>query len=188
MSIAKNTESFLAGQLIAGTKKHFSNTSSLAFGNATYTPTQVESLLQSLVDLRTGVDALRAATRAKVVAEEAQAPPLRSQMAAYVVFVRATFGDSPDVLGDFGLKPKKAKASPTIQQKATAAARRAATRKARNTLGKNQKKDVKGTVTTIVASTPPAGSPSPSAPSAPTPVASAPAPGPIAPGPTPHAT
>ncbi len=55
-------------------------------------------------------------------------------------------------------------------------------------VGPSQKKDVKGTVTTIVASTPPAGSPSPSGPSAPTPVATAPAPGPIAPGPTPHAT
>jgi hypothetical protein len=188
MSIAKNTESVLAGQLIAGAKKHFSSASSLAFGNGTFTPAQVESSLQSLVDLRTAVDALRAATQAKVAAEEAQAPPLRSQMAAFVVFVRATFGNSPDVLADFGLKPKKAKAPLTLEQKATAAARRAATRKARHTLGKTQKKDVKGTVTTIVASTPSAGSSSPTVGNASPPVASATVPGTSAVGATAHGT
>ena len=45
-------------------------------------------------------------------------------MAAFVAFVKATFGNSPDVLADFGLKPKKATTPLTVEQKAAAAAKR----------------------------------------------------------------
>jgi hypothetical protein len=79
-----------------------------------------------------------------------QGPPLRSRMAAFVAFVKASFGPTPDVLADFGLKPKKAPTPLTIEQKAAAAAKRAATRAARRTMGAKQKKAVKGTITTIV--------------------------------------
>ena len=63
----------LAKQLIAGTQKHFSTVSSLTFGNGTFTPAQVEASLQTLIDLRTAVDDAKAATKAKIVAEAAQA-------------------------------------------------------------------------------------------------------------------
>ena len=46
MPRGKDTSAFLAKQLIAGTKKHFSSTASLMFGGTTSTPAQVESLLQ----------------------------------------------------------------------------------------------------------------------------------------------
>ena len=169
MDKGKNKETVLAQQLSAGIKKHFSAASTLAFGNGTFTPAQIEASLQALIDLRTAVEDARAATKAKVAAENAQGAPLRSQMAALVAFVRATFGNTPDVLADFGLLPKKVRAPLTIDQKATAAARRAATRAARHTMGSQQKKEVKGTITTIV-STPT----TPAQPVAPSPVASAP--------------
>jgi hypothetical protein len=47
-------------------------------------------------------------------------------MAAYVAFVKATFGASPDALADFGLKPRKARPPLTIDQMAAAAAKRTA--------------------------------------------------------------
>jgi len=143
-----------AGQLIAGTKKHFSNVSSLTFGSGTFTPDQIESSLQTLVDLRTAVDAAKAATKAKLAAEQAAATPARSLMAAYVVFVKATFSKSPDILADFGLKPKKVTTPLTVEKKAAAAAKRKATRAARHTMGKNQKKDVKGAVSAALVVTP----------------------------------
>jgi hypothetical protein len=90
MLTGKETETALAGQLIAGLKKHFSNTSSLAFGSATFTPAQVETSLQAIIDLRTAVDVSKAATKAKVAAEVAQAPPPRSPMAAGVAVVKVT--------------------------------------------------------------------------------------------------
>jgi hypothetical protein len=150
----KNTVASRAKQLIAGAQKHFSTASSLAFGGGTFTPAQTVASLQTLADLRTAVDDAKAATKAKIAAEAAQAPALTSHMAAFVQYVKATFGNSPDVLADFGLKPKKAAAPLTVDQKAAAAAKRAATRAARHTMGSKQKKDVKGTITTIVQSTP----------------------------------
>jgi hypothetical protein len=170
MSTGKSMDVVLAKQLVAGTQKHFSNVSSLTFGSGTFTPAQVEASLQTLINLRAAVDDAKTVAKAKIVAETAQAPSLRSQMAAFVAFVKAAFGNSPDTLADFGLKPKKTRAPLTIDQQAAAAAKRKATRAARHTMGSKQKKDVKGTITTIVTSpTAPA-----STPVAPSPVVTAP--------------
>jgi hypothetical protein len=173
MTIGKNTDVALATRLVAGSKEHFSTVSSLTFGNRTFTPAQIEASLQTLIDLRTAVDTARSATKANLVAEAAQTPSLRSLMAAFVAFVKVTFGNSPDTLASFGLKPRKTPVPLTIDQLAAAAAKRAATRAARHTMGTKQKQKVKGTITTIV--TPPM-APAP-APVAPSPVVSAPAPG-----------
>ena len=183
MTTGKGTDTVLAQQLIAGTKKHFSTASSLAFGNGTFTPVQVETAFQTLIDLRTAVDDAKAATKARIALEDAQAGPLRSQMAAFVAFVKATFGSTPDVLADFGLKPRKAPTPLTLDEKAAAAAKRKATRAARHTMGTKQKKEVKGTIQTIV--TAPA-TPA-STPVAPSPVASAPVLGASVAGAAPHA-
>jgi hypothetical protein len=169
----KETDMALAKQLIAGVKEHYSTASSLTIGSQSYTPVQVEAFLQTLIDLRTAVDDAKSATKAKIMAEDAQAPTLRSQMAALVVIVKASFANSPDVLADFGLKPKKVRTPLTIDQMAAAAAKRAATRAARHTMGPKQKQKVSGTITTIV-SPPSADAP---APIVPAPVASAPNPG-----------
>ena len=139
MTKVTGTNVNLAKQLVAGATKRFSTASSLTFGNGTFTPAQVEAFLKTLIDLRSAVDDAKAATKAKINAEAAQAPSLRSQMAAFVAFVKATFGSSPDALADFGLKPKKTRAPLTIEQKAAAAAKRAATRAARHTMGSRQK-------------------------------------------------
>ncbi len=181
---SKSHDASHAAQLIAGTKVHFASAASMAFGGRTFTPVQLETSLQALVDLRSAVDAARATTTAKVAAEMAQAPALRRVMSTYDAFVKVTFGDQPDVLADFGLKPKKTTTPLTVEQKADAKARRQATREARHTMGARQKKDVKGTVTTIVSSTPGAADPPVAASPAPAPTTAAPAAGSAAP---PHA-
>jgi hypothetical protein len=168
MATTKSKQASLAESLIAGTKKHLSTASSLAFGGNTYTPAEVGASLQTLADLRAAVSDAKAVTKAKVDAERAQAPPLLGHMAEYVAFVRATFGNKPDVLADFGLDPKKARKPPTAEQSAAATAKRSATRAARHTMGSKQKRKVKGdvtgiTVTPITASKPVAQSPAPSA-------------------------
>jgi hypothetical protein len=171
MPKGKNTEATLAKQLIAGSKKNLSNVSSLMLESGTFTPAQIEASLQTLADLRMSVDAAKAATKAKIADEHAQAPLLRSHMAAFVAFVKTAFSKSPDVLADFGLKPKKVTAPLTIEQQAAATAKRKATRAMRHTMGTKQKKKVKGTVTTIVTPT----DSKASQPVAPSPVVSAPA-------------
>jgi hypothetical protein len=162
----KSSKAALAESLIAGTKLHFANVTSLAFDSATFTPAQIETAFQTLIDLRTAVEAAQAAAATKVAAEGNQAPAVLGLMTAYVAFVRNTFAKSPDVLADFGLKPKKARAPMTAVAKAAAAAKREATRAARNTMGSQQKKTVKGTVTgvtvtPVVAAAPPVATASP---------------------------
>jgi hypothetical protein len=178
---AKNTQMAFATQLIAGAKKHLAGATSLTLESTSYTPAQIEDSLQALVDLRAAVDAARAAMTAKIVAERDREPALRRLMTAFVGHLRVAYGNSPDVLADFGIKPKKAAAPLTTEQQAEAVAKRKATRAARHTMGTAQKKKVKGTVTTIVAGTPStAAAPSGTAAGAPTPVAGG--------GATPHGT
>src|SRR5258708_38364996 len=122
MNTGRNTDVALATQLVAGTKQHFSNVSSLTFGNGTFTPVQVEAFLQTLIDLRTAVGDAKAATKAEIIAQAAQAPSLRSQMSAYGAYAKATLGNSPDVLDSYGLKPGKTRAPLTRSSRASAAA------------------------------------------------------------------
>jgi hypothetical protein len=150
MTTGKSTAAIIAAQLIVGAKKHFASATSLAYANTTRTPAEIETSLQTLIDLRNATDSAQATARAKVDAEEAQAPALQKQMAAFIAFVKVTFGDSPEILSDFGLEPRKAPTPLTVEQKTAAAAKRKATRALRHTMGPVQKKKVKTTATPVV--------------------------------------
>jgi hypothetical protein len=132
-----------AKQLIAGAEKHLANVTQVTLVGSSFTPAQITAKLQQVVTLRDDVDAAKASTKAKIVAEKADMPALRAFMSALVSFVKATFGNSPDVLADFGVHPK-ARAPLTVEAKVAAAAKRKATRAARHTMGAKQKKDVRG--------------------------------------------
>jgi hypothetical protein len=147
---SKATAVVLAEQLIAGTNKHLTNTTQVLFAGSSFTPAQVTAQLQALVNLRHDVDNAKASTKAKLAAEKTDMPALRTFMSAFVTFVKAAYGNAPDVLADFGLHPPKPRTPPTIEAKAAAAAKRKATRAARHTMGSKQKKVVKGAVTGIV--------------------------------------
>jgi hypothetical protein len=145
----KGTVVDLAKQLIAGTDKHLANLTQVMLAGGSFTPAQVTAQLQALVKLRTDVDAAKASTKAKIAAEKTDMPARRIFMDAVVSFVKAAFGNAPDVLADFGLHPK-ARAPLTVEAKTAAAAKRKATRVARHTMGAKQKKGVKGAVTGII--------------------------------------
>jgi hypothetical protein len=176
----KSSVAALATQLIAGTNKHLSNATQVMVAGGSFTPAQVTSQLQAIVNLRADVQAAKAATKAKIAAEKADMPQLRVFLDAFVAFVKAAFGTSADTLADFGLQPKKVAAPPTATAKAAAAAKRKATRQARHTMGAKQRKTVKGDVTGIVVTPVTAGAPvasgptGPGAPNGGTPVGSAP--------------
>jgi len=138
----------LAKQLIAGTAKHLAKGTQVSFGGSSFTPDQITSELQSIVDLRTDASAARAAAKAKVATETAKMPALHTFISGYVSFIKVAYGTSPDVLADFGINPK-ARAPLTVEAKALAVAKRKATRAARHTMGAKQKLGVKGDVTGI---------------------------------------
>jgi hypothetical protein len=146
----KGTVVALAEQLVAGTNKHFATVNEVKVASVSYTPSQATTQLQAIATLRNDVDAAKASLKARLAAEKADLPALRIFLDAYVAFVKAAFSASPDVLADFGLRPKKARTPLTVEEKAAAAAKRKATRAARHTMGTKQKKGVKGAVTGVV--------------------------------------
>jgi hypothetical protein len=161
----------LAKQLIAGTNKHLANVTQVLVAGGSFTPTQVAAELQALVNLRDDVEAAKASTKAKLALEVTDMPARRTFQDAFVAFVKAAYGNKPDVLADFGLHPK-ARAQLTVEAKTAAVAKRKATRAARHTMGAKQKKGIRGAVTGIVvapviaapAATPPSSPSSPTAP------------------------
>jgi hypothetical protein len=176
---AKGTVVDLAAQLAAGTNKHLAGSTQVLVAGGAFTPAQVVEKLQALAKLRTDVDAAKASTKAKLAAEKANMAPLRTFMDAFVTFVKAAYGTSPDVLADFGLHPK-ARTPQTVQTKAASAAKRAATRAARHTMGSKQKKSVKGdvigiTVTPVTALRPVATQPASTQPASTQPASTQPA-------------
>lgn len=175
----KNEAATRAGSLSAGTTKHYPNAKQqLTIGGVSYTVSQVNANLQQIGTLRAATTSAQASAKAKVATETAQLPPLLLFMSAYVAFVRATFGNQPDVLADFGIPPKKARTPMTTEQKAASKAKAEATREARGTKGPKAKLAITGnvtgvTVTPVTAPAVPAPSPSPS-PAAPAPAPAAP--------------
>jgi hypothetical protein len=144
----KATVVVLAEKLTAGTDKHLANETQVKFAGGSFTPAQITSKLKQIVTLRADEDAAKAATKAKLAAEKADMPALRIFMDALVSFVKVTYGTMPDVLADFGIAPK-ARTPLTVEAKTAAAAKRKATRAARNTMGAKQRKKVKGAVVGI---------------------------------------
>jgi hypothetical protein len=154
--LGKNQQATAVGQLIAGFKKHFPNgTDKVTLGpSASPTVDQLTSELQAFIGNRAAVVAAQANARAKVDAEQTQMASLLALISATVAFVRFTFGNSADVLADFGVAPIKTRTPMTAEEKAVAVAKRAATRKARGTTGPRAKKGVKGAVNATLVVTP----------------------------------
>ncbi len=80
---------------------------------------------------------------------KASAPEIHEFIVAYGQALRQVLGKSNPLLEDFGLNLTQRK-PPSAETQVLATAKRAATRKARQTLGKVQKKSVKGAAVTQV--------------------------------------
>jgi hypothetical protein len=151
----KHEKAVQVANIITGTKKHLPNgNQSITIAGATMTVDQATAKMQTFVDNRDAVETAQATASAKVAAEQAQAPSLLAFIAAFVTFIRLTFGESADVLGDFDIPPPKVRTPMTAEQKAVAAAKRIATRQARGTTSAKAKKDVKGNITAKLVVTP----------------------------------
>ena len=146
----KASETARATQYIAGFQKHLATVTSLTLASVAYNPAQITTALTALVALYAAVETAKSVVKAKLTVETAQAPALLSLMAALVSYVKLTYSESPDVLADFGLVPRKAPTPLTTAQRALANAKSLATRKARGTTGSKAKKAVKGNVVDVV--------------------------------------
>jgi hypothetical protein len=162
-----NTSVILArdAQIIVGIQKHLQTPSSLPLAGSTYTPADLVKVVQSQIDQAGVVANAAAAWHAAVATQKALNAKLSPILRGLRQYVLNVYGPESPVLADFGFTPpKKRVVSP--QTKVAAATKAKATRKARSTMGKVQKKGVKGdvtgiTVTPTTANAPPvaAGSP-----------------------------
>ena len=152
----------------------------LPLGGTSYSPTSLVAFIQSHIDAANAVVTAKANWDNAIKTYQGidkQAQVVLHDLKALVV---SAFGATSQQLSDFGFTPRKVTVL-TPEQKAAAAAKRAATRKARGTLGPKAKLKVTGT--TAAASTASTAAPAPAASNAPaaTPPSPAPAAAPPAP-------
>ncbi|HEY3816509.1 MAG TPA: hypothetical protein VGL81_05025 [Polyangiaceae bacterium] len=117
--------------LIDGTQKNASKLpASFPVGSVTMTPQDVVTVLQGRVTTGKAVVQAESARTAAVQTDRTTRAQSQTRVSAFKRIVIAMFLESPDVLGDFGLAaPKPPQKS--AQVKAQAAAKGAATRKAK---------------------------------------------------------
>ena len=154
--------------LIAGAEKHFPS-GQFTLGGTTFTTASLVQALQGLANAMTALNAAQKGAKDALTALQSTETTVDPTLRAFRKLVLAAFASSTQTLADFGLQPPKARTPLTSEQKAAAAAKMRATRKARGTTSKKQKLTVSGNVTgvDITPVTAPA-SPTPQAPTAPT--------------------
>jgi hypothetical protein len=148
--------------MIDGLTKHQSTIpSSLLIAGAPVPTTTVISTLQSRIAARTAVLQAEAAYHAAVQASEQEQQKTQPLVSGARQAVALMFAGQITALADFDMKPRKAPAPRTPAQKAASAAKAAATRAARHTMGPVQKAKVTGA--NPQGATAPAPAPSPAA-------------------------
>lgn len=145
------------GQVIVGITKDLQNVPTLLIAGQAFTPQSLVGLVQSRIDSANAVVIARAQYLEAVKAYKALNTKLNPVIRGLRQYVYNAFGETSPKLADFGFTPPK-RATQTAEQKAEAAKKRAATRKARNTMGKKQRLKVTGDPT------PPATPPAPATP------------------------
>lgn len=146
---AKTTTVAAFTMLIAGIQKYFANVPSLTIASKTYTPAACVAILQALVAASQAAAPLKAQWLSAVEADRQAQANNKQFVLALKQSILAMF-TTASTLADFGLSPRKA-TDPTPATKVIAVAKRAATRRARNTKGSNQKLEVVGQVPATLA-------------------------------------
>jgi D-aminopeptidase len=162
----KTTTQARDAQVIAGVTKDLKNVASLSLAGTTYTPVTLIQLVQSRITAANEVATSRANWLDAVRSYQALSTQVHAVEVGLKQYVINAYGAASPLLADFGFTPNK-RTTPTTETKQLAVQKRAATRKARNTLGKKAKAKIKGTIDTPVqpaASSAPVTTPAPMTP------------------------
>jgi hypothetical protein len=134
-------------QAIAGVRKHFASTATVVIDGVPHTPDDIVRALQSSIDASDATAAAGAQFHKTVEAEKAANASADAMYGGLKTLVTSQFKTTPDTMADFGIT-LPSRQVPDAATAAAAAEKRRATRVARHTMGKRQKANVKGTVTT----------------------------------------
>jgi hypothetical protein len=147
MQPSKATTKDLNNKAISGIDKHFDPTASIKLAGADQSPAAHKATLQAAIDAIHAADAVGAQWRQLVqVARVAlgNARRVRASLKAYLIGVNGP--TAVGILEDFGFTAPRPGGAKTTKAKTQSVAQAAATRKARHTMGKKQKKAIKGTI------------------------------------------
>ena len=157
-------------KLANGLGKHGSAIPTILIGGTPQAVTDIVTTLQARINTANAVLTSRATWQNAVVTDRAERTKTKAYVSGLKQALLVAFAGQVDVLADFGLTSRKPRVV-TPDAKVAAAAKAKATRAARHTMGKNQKKGIKGNVTASLVVTPASESP----PAATTPAAPVPA-------------
>ncbi len=145
MSTNTNTHTRIVAdqKLKAGYDKHLAADGNVVSGAHTWTPTDVDALLQASLDAENAVEAARGAFHDAVAAARKAREDFAVLRAVLKQLALLRFADQAGILADFGLKPKTSRAR-KVEDKAKAVALGKSTRQARHTLGARQRERIKG--------------------------------------------
>ena len=129
-------------KLIAGIKKHLSDTKSLVLHKGTsYKPAELVARLEQRLVLLDAVSAARAVLHDAVVANTVDRQDAAVLLRSLRAVVLGMFGGSTETLNDFGFTVRTPR-KPDAETRAKAVEKLRATRLARHTMGKRQKEHV----------------------------------------------
>jgi hypothetical protein len=156
---------------MSGIDKHLAGEPPIPVGGSTEAPAAVKQSLQNMVNASDATQVARGEWIDASQSEQAMREVVVPLLSALKSFVLLKFGDKDTAtLADFGFTARK-QVQTTVDTKATAVEKRAATRTARHTMGPRQKAKVKGTVAPAAAPAPAPVAAPVAAPATPTPVA-----------------
>ena len=147
MKTNKSAQVALLQTMIEGIKKHYATVTEVKIAGSSYSPAALAQLLQSLVDAIEGTAAAKTASHAAVLAERDTAKAVRPVLRAFRSIVLSSFSDPKD-LADFGLVLRKSRVVLKPEKVVEAVQKAQATRKARHTMGRKQKLEIKGSAPT----------------------------------------
>jgi hypothetical protein len=154
MSTTNRTTQQAADQkLVDGLTKHQSSLPSFLIRGTSYKAADVIGIVQAQVNAAKTTYSSRAVWQNAVKTERDERAKNKPFVSALKQTLQAMFSDSVDSLADFGLTPRKPRVI-TPAKKAAAALKAKATREARHTMGKIQKKDIKGVAPATTPATP----------------------------------
>jgi hypothetical protein len=153
-------------KIVGAIRKHL--TESVTLEGVKYAPAKLAKMFQNGIDIADATDVASKAWHMAVATEKAKTQELSGVQAALRSHVSATFGAASAEFADFGFTPRAVRPVDT-KTKAEAVGKRAATRVARNTMGKRERLKVTGATATAAASVAPIAAPAaPAAPESPT--------------------
>ncbi len=165
---AKSKERDRDTKLASGTQAHLSNLASLKIDGTDYTIPDILARLGTRIGLLDQATTARVDLKKAVTAEKLDRPTFNQFVSGFRDILLGMYRNDPKTLADFGLAPHKT-TKPKVETKATAIQKSAATREARHTMGKKQKKEIKGVLPAPAPEPSPAPAPAPSPAPAPAP-------------------